>query len=373
MNPAPPMDTDGMDLGPALEHLYGTAAPADASLHKLAGDASTRTYYRLRVPLPASGAPGSAIIMRLPGDPFGSDEAAEAPRPHELPFLNVRRLLHERGVPVPAVLLDDLPRGLLVLEDLGDETFEARLGTSPRSRWAELYGRAVDLLAHMHECCGPPAPDSLAHGRHFGRDLIRSELDHFREWGLEAVHGQPPRAERAEVERAFDAMAEAVDQLPAGFVHRDYQSRNLMVRPTGDLVVIDFQDALQGPHCYDLVALLCDSYVTLDEALQDALLERYAERRGLDAGTLRDGFWLVAAQRKLKDAGRFVYIDRVRQNPGFLRWYGSSLIHVGRALQRLERTADAPPVGALGTILSRRIPGFPDAVASPSAAAHLEG
>ena len=32
----------------------------------------------------------------------------------------------------------------------------------------------------------------------------------------------------------------------------------------GELVVIDFQDALQGPRQYDLVALLRDSYVELD-------------------------------------------------------------------------------------------------------------
>ena len=36
---------------------------------------------------------------------------------------------------------------------------------------------------------------------------------------------------------------------PRGFVHRDYQSRNLMLKG-GELVVIDFQDALLGPRVF---------------------------------------------------------------------------------------------------------------------------
>ena len=43
----------------------------------------------------------------------------------------------------------------------------------------------------------------------------------------------------------------------------------------GELVVIDFQDALQGPRQYDLVALLRDSYVELDRAFVERMLDRY--------------------------------------------------------------------------------------------------
>ena len=138
--------------------------------------------------------------------------------------------------------------------------------------------------------------------------------------------------------------------LEPGFVHRDYQSRNLMWR--GDrLTVIDFQDALRGPLVYDLVALLCDSYVDLDAALQDAMIAACAggatRRRRAAAGVL-----CVAAQRKLKDAGRFVFIDRVRKNPDFLRWYPQSLVYAGRAL----RTSGYLELSAL---IERHLPGFP--------------
>lgn len=362
-----------MELGPSLAELYGTPDPPGATLHKLKGDASSRAYYRLSLPNPGPEAPGSIIVMRLPEQAFGSDEAAGDPPPEELPFLNVRRLLAERGLPVPAILIEDLPRGLLLLEDLGDETFERRLHARAPAEWPELYEKAVSLLADLHVQCEASAPGSLAHRRRFDRPLLRSELDHFREWGLEAVHGALPPDERAELDSLFDRVADAVAALPQGFVHRDYQSRNLMWRPGGDLTIIDFQDALIGPRVYDLVALLCDSYVPVAPELQDAMVTRYAERRKLEAPALQTEFWRQAVQRKLKDAGRFVFIDRVRGNPSFLPWYGPSLAYVGRALERLSAQEPGGPWPALHGFLERRLHGFATHVANPPSTVPARG
>ena len=127
--------------------------------------------------------------------------------------------------------------------------------------------------------------------------------------------------------------------------------------------MIDFQDALLGPRVYDLVALLCDSYVDLDESLQVTMLQRYAARSDMsssDAETLLRGFWRVALQRKLKDAGRFVFIDRVRKNPDFLQWFPQSLRYVGRALEH------CPEMGALSALLHGVMPGFPNHAPVPT-------
>src|SRR2546427_7644566 len=57
-----------------------------------------------------------------------------------------------------------------------------------------------------------------------------------------------------------------------------------MVLANGEQVVIDFQDALQGPRQYDLVALLRDSYVELDRPLIDAMLARYLKAFEAEGG-----------------------------------------------------------------------------------------
>jgi len=353
------MDLDGVSVDAALVRLYG-ALPEGVAIHKLRGDASTRSYYRLEVP---GRSPRSLIVMRLPADALGGDEASSAAQPTELPFVAVQRLLATRGIPVPLIHVDDSAGRVLLLEDLGDETFADRLSRTPRATWAMPYAEAVELLARMHEACGR-ADDSLPYGRRFDRRLLRWELDHFREWGLEAPYGALATDDRAALEAAFDALTDELLQIPTGFVHRDYQSRNLMVTPGRGLVVIDFQDALLGPRPYDLVALLCDSYVDLELSLQRAMIARYCAARSIPDAERPDferSFWQVAVQRKLKDAGRFVFIDRVRGNPDFLRFFPQSLAYAARALHQLGMDATLDR-------LRKLVQGFPDRTAVPAPA-----
>jgi len=126
-----------------------------------------------------------------------------------------------------------------------------------------------------------------------------------------------------------------------------------MVLPTGEQVVIDFQDALQGPRQYDLVALLRDSYVELDRPLIDKMLKRYLARLQEEGGPRLDErefvafFDLLTVQRKLKDAGRFVFIDQVKKNPSFLVHIPSSLRYVKGALARRPDLAEVREILAL--------------------------
>lgn len=348
------------DLSRALEALYG-APPPQIKLTKLRGDASTRSYFRLEIPPSEDIADGprSVIVMLLPEDAFRSDEGGDQPEPERLPFLEVAELLRTRGIPVPAIYVEDLKRRVILLEDLGDVTFERALRTAQGAQRQSFYEDAVDLLVEMHNRCADLPPSSIAARRRFGRGLLQWELDHFAEWGLEALFGPLDREADATLRATFSRIVRDIETMPSGFVHRDYQSKNLMVSETGRITILDFQDALQGPRAYDLVALLCDSYVSLDLELQEALIDRYAALRHIPPETLRHEVWTVALHRKLKDAGRFVYIDRVRRNPDFLEWYPQSLVYVGRAAAQLDRYE------AFDRLLERIIPGYPDAVPKP--------
>lgn len=346
-------------LDRALQKLY--EKPVQVSrLLKLRGDASTRIYFRAHIADAAPGLPSQLIVMQLPDDAFRSDEGGAQLELARLPFLEVAELLESRGLPVPKIYAEDLANGVILIEDLGDITLESELRVAPRSQWPDLYARAVDLLAELHDRCGALPSGCVVKQRQFDRALLDWELDHFRQWGLEAMFGRLDEESKEELDRAFASISERIEALPEGFVHRDYQSKNLMVSPVGALSILDFQDAMLGPRVYDLVALLCDSYVSIDLDLQESMIDRYAALRRIDPTLLRGEFWLVALHRKLKDAGRFVYIDRVRKNPDFLQWYPQSLVYVGRAIDQVTDFA------ALGQLLRRTIPGFPDAVSQPS-------
>ncbi|MDP1825720.1 MAG: phosphotransferase [Archangium sp.] len=322
------MDLD-TQLRAQVELAIGRSVGA-APVLKLKGDASNRSYYRVGT------APDSWVLMVMPPDSLKkSEEASKGPAPTELPFINVHRYLSKLGVRVPKILRFDEPAGMMVLEDLTDQTFEAALATGDRTK---LYTQAVELLAQLRARAEKnPDPGCLAFTRAFDEELYDWELHHFREWGLEAWSGKlPTNAERAELDAAFRRIAKELAAAPRGFTHRDYQSRNLMVTK-GELVVIDFQDALQGPRQYDLVALLRDSYVELPRDFVDAMLDVYIAAFAKETGEkiepkpFKAFFDLLTVQRKLKDAGRFEFINRVKGNPGFLVSIPASLRYVKAA------------------------------------------
>jgi aminoglycoside/choline kinase family phosphotransferase len=318
---------------------------------RLAGHASMRSYWRIGAP------PRSHVVMVMPPD-AKPEEVTKGPAAAVDPFVDVQGYLKKIGVRVPeirAFYTDDPAGGLMVLEDLGDEMLETRLLAGDPA--GPLYERAIDALARLRAAAEKEPGGCVAFTRAFERDLYRWELDHFREWLLEAWKGATlAPAEREVVEREFDRIARALDAEPKGFTHRDYQSRNIMVLRGGGQAVIDFQDALLGPRQYDLVALLRDSYVELPPEFVDAMLrrwlEKFAEAGGprLDYAPFRATFDLLTVQRKLKDAGRFVFIDRVRKNPGFLVSIPASLRYVRDAFTR------RPDLAELHAILARHVP-----------------
>jgi len=312
------------------------------TLDKLQGDASYRIYYRLK---PSSGP--SLIVMKMPeGKASASEEITNLKeKPAEMPFVNVDRFLASRGLPVPAILHADEKTGILVLEDLGDETFESHVISASDEVRKEWYQKAIDLLSEFQKKTAERDDACIAYRRSFDATLLNWEFDHFLEYGIEARLGMKiPENDARAIRSLTTKITETLVALPALLVHRDFQSRNLMVQ-NGRLRLIDFQDALLGPRPYDLVALLRDSYVALSPDLLSELVSFYDP-----SPDFRRQFDLMTVQRKLKDAGRFVYIDRVKGNPSFLKHIPNSLEYVRNAFSHL------PDQAPLFELLKKYIP-----------------
>ena len=336
-----------------LETTLRTRLPFRAELAKvvpLSGDASNRRYYRLEL---KTGPVSSLILMQL-ADPeaFKSSEEAmggTSADVQELPFLNVRRTLAQAGVPVPALYFYDEAAGFLYLQDFGDVTLWHACAEGGTAAVHRYYPAAVDTLVHIHlHLTASTAAGCQAFSRSFDVPLLMWEFEHFLEYGVRARRDKRPMSADHErnVRDAFSTIAEWMACQPRVFTHRDFHSRNLMV--DGDrLGVLDFQDALLGPATYDLASLLRDSYVALDEALIDRMIDRYITgmRAGLDhdvqermlltdRAEFRRLFDFTSIQRNLKAAGRFVYIDRVKGNPKFLAEVPRTLGYVRTNLEK---------------------------------------
>jgi N-acetylmuramate 1-kinase len=341
-----------------LDALVRRALPAasgELAWEAMTGGASTRRYYRGRVP-------GGTVVGMFVPDGTKPEEIGKGAAPARWPFLEVRDLLAARGVDVPRVLGEDTGNGWVLLEDLGDDTLAVFLLAHP-ARKEELYVRAVGDLAQAQQALAKLPPGSIVASRAFDQDLLLWEIHHFREWALEARGITLSGPDRALFDGLAQRLASRIAAAPRVFVHRDSQSRNLMVRREGDdgewrsLCWIDFQDALLGPRVYDLVALLNDSYQTFDRAFVEARLDEYARAARIDAqGRANVGreFDLVTVQRKLKDAGRFIFIDRVKKNDSFLKFVEPTIAKVRASLARMPDDED---MRVLADLLARVLPG----------------
>lgn len=282
----------------------GLAGPA-TTISELPGDASDRRYVRVR---PAGG--GTRMLMVHSG-PIASAS---------LPFTIVARLLARMRVPAPAVLdgADDL--GILLLEDLGDDTLQSVLGAAGGARRAALYREAVDLIVRMQQRGRELAsPAELPFTLAFDEAKLTWELDFFVQHFLRGLRGaQPSAAARAALAGELRGVARELAAEPRVFCHRDYHSRNLMLH-RGRLHVIDFQDARMGPDTYDLASLLRDCYVRHEPAFVERMIAYYHDRLGAPAGpAYRDRFDLMSVQRHLKALGTFGYQTTVGGNQRYL-------------------------------------------------------
>ena len=243
------------------------------------------------------------------------------------PFLHVAAEFAAAGVHVPGIHAEDLRQGFLLLEDLGDTTYLARLSAASA---AGLYAQATDALVRIQLAsrAGVLPP--------YDRALLERELRLFPDWYLarERRFEAGPEETRT-LEAAFEAVLANNLAQPQVFVHRDYHSRNLMVcEPTPG--ILDFQDAVYGPITYDQVSLFRDAYVAWDEEQVLDWVVRYwekARKAGLpvraDFGEFYRDFEWMGVQRQLKVVGIFArlchrdgkrrYLDDIPRVLGYLR------------------------------------------------------
>ena len=178
----------------------------------------------------------------------------------------------------------------------------------------------------------------------FDVDKLTWELRFFATHFLQGYRGVALSSSATEaLDAEFNAIAGELASERRVLCHRDYHSRNLMLKD-GSLYIIDFQDARMGPDTYDLVSLLRDSYVDItDRDLDDliayflALKQRDGEALAGDAFRCR--FDLMALQRNLKALGTFGYQTLTRRNTVYIQYIPRTLRYARSNLERYPRFA----------------------------------
>lgn len=228
-----PSDSRAEALAHWVAQQLGSALP---ELRSLGSDAGFRRYFRFDSPSP---------MLAVDAPPATEDSRQ---------FVALADFLAQQGVRTPAVFAADVEQGFLLVEDLGDQLLFTQ--ATPDNAQT-LYQQAIQTLLHLQQ-----APDNPALIPRYDRDLLRRELNLFGEWFVQQLLGYSlSDAEWQMLDRVFLQLEDSALAQPQVFVHRDYHARNLLIRTSGELGVIDFQGALWGGMTYDLVSLLRDCYL----------------------------------------------------------------------------------------------------------------
>ena len=237
--------------------------------------------------------------------------------------------LASRGIPVPEIIYAEPEDGFFLLEDLGDRHLQAHV-LSSRNRIHDLYRGVLRLMLEMHErgregFTADYCFDTVQYDPGFVYDR---ELEYFRRAFLVSLLGLDVGPE--DLRRDFENLAESGGRNDSSFVmHRDFQSRNIMVRH-GRLRLIDFQGMRFGPPVYDLASLLMDPYVEIPLRVRDGLRDLYwsGARRLLGGtyGRFRRDCDILSLCRNLQILAAYAYLGGVKGRVQFLRYVPAAWI-----------------------------------------------
>lgn len=305
-----------------------------AARETLAADASFRRYDRV-----TRGA-RHAVLMDAP--PEKEDVG---------PFVTLARHLKGLGYSAPSVLAEDVARGLVLLEDLGNDTYTRLLARGEDE--TALYELAIDVLIDLHRRAPSDAVPAGLPLYDDDRLLIEADIliDYFVPAALETAVAPEASNEYRDCWRALLPLARRV---PETLVLRDYHVDNLIGLPDRAGIaacgLLDFQDAVVGPVTYDVVSLLEDARRDIADALATAMCDRYlAAFPNLDRDAFAASYAILGAQRHCKVIGIFTRLCVRDGKSGYLQ-------HIPRVWRLLERSIRHPVLAPLKLWLDQTVP-----------------
>ena len=292
-------------------------------LAAITGDASFRRYFRVNS--------GDKSYIVMDSDPDKLDNT---------PYIELNKVFSQHGFKLPKILQADEKQGFFLLSDLGNTHLADLLGDEDRTLH---YKHLIKLSAQWAQI--PPAQ----YMKVFDGEFLQFELSIFKDWLVDNFIGEQLSADEQKMwQQACELLINNALEQPIVTVHRDFHSRNIM-RTGQQWAIIDYQDAVQGPVCYDLVSLLRDCYFKLPEQELDYLLhyayDEFSEQQLLQDTSFamfKRWFDLTGVQRHLKAAGIFCRLKLRDGKSGYLNNVLPTLTYISNV------SKEYPELTALG-------------------------
>ena len=230
-----------------------------------------------------------------------------------IPFIRITKKLLSVQVNVPKILEQNIEEGFLILEDFGSTHY---LDVLNEDNFEDLYKKAINVIIQMQES------DASDLAR-YDKDFLIYEMNLMQEWYMGKLLPSSLSEEQEEIiQTSLDSIAEVILTQPQDiFVHRDFHSRNIMLKSDDSLGIIDYQDAMSGSLLYELASLLEDSYIEFDKEKVQKLVLYFRDKKGLDVDDALFLKWFdfVSMQRHIKVLGIFARLFKRDAKEGYLK------------------------------------------------------
>jgi len=284
---------------------------------ELYGDGSDRKWYRLNR--------GHQSLVMADHGIRQDDSTCETDA-----FVTIGLHLHAKGIPVPKIYCYDTFSGHVFMEDLGDINFQAFVkNTRNQDNVVSHYKLLIQYIGKLSvDGTKDFDPGWTYQTAYYTRDLIiDKECRYFVDAFLKGYLKMDIRFQDFEDE--FRSLADkALTYSINGFMHRDLQSRNIMVK-NNRFYFIDFQGGRLGPVQYDLASLLIDPYVNLSRSVQDNLLKFGVETLSplilIDPDKFLSCYRYCAITRNLQISGAFGFLSRIKKKTYFEKYIPNAI------------------------------------------------
>jgi aminoglycoside/choline kinase family phosphotransferase len=256
-------------------------------------------------------------------------------------YCEIGNFLRRGGIAVPELFGLDARCGVLLMEDLGDTHLEDVLAGASRREEQSLYERCIDILIRLESSVTSAMErEGMLEHRRFDESVLLRETEYFNRAFIEGFC-PVERPSEWDSERAY--LADTLVAQPPVFMHRDFQSRNILIKD-GELRIVDFQSAHRGPGLYDAASLLKDAYHPIAPAARTKLLRMLYEGLRGRGGRVPDGFEeyhevfvLAGIQRNLQALAAFARLGSVKGKQRFLRSIPAGLKLLREGLEESDR------------------------------------
>ena len=283
-------------------------AAEDLGFERLPGDGSKRIFWRI-----TSQSPNISLIA-MANPPF--DDAA---RRENYAYLRIGRHLRSKGAPLPEIHWHDLEKGWFIMEDMGHTNLQDLVSSGEGPLPA--YEKVLHHLFRMQtEGANDFDPAWCCQTERYDRALmLKYEAHYFMDAFLGRYLGR--KGDRSALEASFSHLSEKASMAVSGFfLHRDFQSRNIMLSK-GNIGIIDWQGGRLGPLGYDLASLIIDPYTCLTREQKTEVYHRYLalirEHNPEWLESFERYYPYLAIQRNLQILGAFSYLTKVMNKTYF--------------------------------------------------------